>query len=193
LEYSKNLYICNLYCFHVDRYERSDDTLLAKIKEYSGLSQYELAKKLKWPSGRVDGSVRRLVNEKKVVIKILERNGRHVNLVYPKDDEASDGVKVPAKLLRVENPTWLNSAFVYALDSSTIGISGHEMPEWAEISCFQEETPISREAENVLIQIPERTRRFYDLKRKHKVLSVNGNNILVTISGNLVEQKKYPS
>jgi hypothetical protein len=67
------------------------------------------------------------------------------------------------------------------------------MPEWAEISCFKEETPISREADKVLIEIPEKTKRFYDWERKHRVLSVNGNDILVTISGNLVEQKKYPS
>ena len=171
----------------------SDDILLSKISEYPGLSQYELAKKLKWPSGRIDGSTRRLVNEKKIVIKILERNGRHVNLIYPKDDKPSDCVELPAKLLHVGNPTWLNSAFVYALDSSTIGISGHEMPEWAEISCFQEETPLRREAEKVLIQIPEKMKRFYDWDRKLRVLSVNGNNILVTISGNLVKQKKYPS
>jgi len=175
------------------RGRESDDILLGKIKEYPGLSQYELAKKLKWPSGRIDGSIRRLLNGKKIVIKILERNGRHVNLIYTKDDKPSDSVEVPAKLLRVENPTWLDSAYIYALDSSTIGISGQEMPEWEEISCFQEEIPIRQVSEKVLIQIPEKIKKFYDWEKKHRVLSVNGNNILVTISGNIVEQKKYPS
>jgi len=48
-------------------------------------------------------------------------------------------------------------------------------------------------SEKVLIQIPEKIKKFYDWEKKHRVLSVNGNNILVTISGNIVEQKKYPS
>jgi hypothetical protein len=175
------------------RGRESDDILLGKIREYPGLSQYELAKKLKWPIGRIDGSTRRLLNEKKVVIKILERNGRHVNLVYLKDDKPSNIIEVPAKLLDVGNPTWLDSAFVYALDSSTIGISGHAILEWEEISCFAEEIPIIREAEKIVVKIPEKIKRFYSLEQKHRVVSVNGNNLLITISGDVVEQKKYPS
>ena len=110
----------------------SDRILLETIKEYPGLSQYELAKKLKWQSGRVDGAIRRLLNEGQVVIKTLERNGRRVNLVYPEDSKPANVVVVPEALLHVGNPTWLDSAFIYALDSTTIGVSGHEMPEWAE-------------------------------------------------------------
>jgi hypothetical protein len=171
----------------------SDDILFDKIKEYPGLSQYELSKKLKWPIGRIDGSIRRLVNQKKIVIKILERNGRRVNLAYPKDEEPADVIEVPAKLLHADNPTWLDSAFVYALDSSTIGISGQEMPEWKETSCFLERIPIEKNAEKFVLKIPDNFKRFYDWERKHRVVSINGNNILITISGNIIEEKKYPS
>jgi len=171
----------------------SDQTLLELISGLHGLSQYEIGKKLKWPSGRVDGAIRRLLNEDRVFIKILERNGRHVNLVYPKEDKPSDTVEVPAKLLHVSNPTWLDSAFVYALDSTTVGISGHEMPEWKETSCFTEKIPIGKETGKLVFQIPERIKRFYNWERKHRVVSVNGNNILITISGNIIEEKKYPS
>ncbi len=171
----------------------SDEILLEIIKALPGLSQYELAQKLKWPSGRIDGSVRRLLKGKKVFIRILERNGRRVNLVYPADLKPEDRIEVPAKLLHVGNPTWFNSAFVYGLDSSTIGVSGHAMPEWAEISCFAEEIPITRDAEKVVVQIPERIKRFYNFEQKHRVVSVNGNNLLITISGNVVEDKKYPA
>jgi hypothetical protein len=31
------------------------------------------------------------------------------------------------------------------------------------------------------------------MQRKHRIVSINGNNILVTISGDIVEEKKYPS
>jgi hypothetical protein len=171
----------------------SDELLLAVVKDYPGLSQYELAKKLKWSSGRIDGSIRRLLNENLVVIKRVERNGRLVNLVYPKDGKPSNVIEVPAKLLHTENPTWLDSAFVYALDSTTIGIAGHEMPEWNEISCFIEEIPIRKDEEKIVLQIPEKFSRFYNIERKHKVVSVNGNNILVTISGDIIDEKKYPS
>jgi len=171
----------------------SDQVLLDIIEGYPGLSQYELAKKLKWPIGRIDGSIRRLLKEKKIFIKVLERNGRYVNLVCPKDDKPSNIIEVPAKLLNADNPTWLDSAFVYALDSSTIGISGHEMPEWKEISCFLEKIPIEKDTEKFVLRIPDNFKRFYDWERKHRVVSINGNNILITISGNIVEEKKYPS
>lgn len=171
----------------------SDQVLLDLIEGYPGLSQYELAKKLKWPSGRIDGSIRRLLREKKIFIKVLERNGRHANLICPKNEKPSDSIEVPARLLQIDNPTWLDSAFVYALDSSTIGIAGREMEEWKEVSCFLEKVQIKREYEKVILQIPENFKRFYDWERKHRVVSVNGNNLLITISGDIIEEKRYPS
>ena len=89
-----------------------------------GLSQYELTKKLKWNSGHVDGAIRRLVNQNLIVIKGFERNGRIVNLIYPKDSKPADLIEVPINLLQLENGQWQDCAFVYALDSTTIGITG---------------------------------------------------------------------
>jgi hypothetical protein len=172
---------------------RSDEALLCVIREQPGLSQYEIGKKLKWPSGHVDGAIRRLLNENKLFIRVLERNGRRVNLVYSKENKPSNVIEVPEKLLHTGNPTWQDVAFVYALDSTTIGISGSEMPEWNEISCFIEKIPIQKGKEKLVLEIPEKFRRFYDLERKHRVVSLNGNNILITISGNIIEEKKYPS
>jgi len=172
---------------------QSDEILLEIIRGQSGLSQYELGKKLKWPSGHVDGTIRRLINENKIFIRVLERNGRRVNLVYPKENKPSNVIEVPEKLLRKGNPMWQDFAFVYALDSTTVGISGHEMPEWKETSCFTEKIPIGKETGKLVFQIPERIKRFYNWERKHRVVSVNGNNILITISGNIIEEKKYPS
>ncbi len=172
---------------------QSDEILLEIIRGQPGLSQYEIGKKLKWPSGHVDGAIRRLLNENKIFIRVLERNGRRVNLVYPKENKPSNVIEVPAKLLRKGNPTWQDAAFVYALDSTTIGISGREMPEWNEISCFIEKIPIQKREEKLILEIPEKFKWFYDLERKHRVVSLNGNNILITVSGNIIEEKKYPS
>lgn len=173
--------------------KESDEILLETIKKYPGLSQYELAKKLGWPSGHIDGSIRRLLNTNEIFIRVLERNGRRVNLVYPKDQKPSGIIEVPIDLLHTGNPIWNEGAFVYALDSSTIGISGEEMPEWEEISCFVERIPIRKSAETAVLQIPEKIARFYNMERKHRVVSINGNTILVTISGDIVEEKKYPA
>jgi hypothetical protein len=171
----------------------SDKLLLETIKNYPGLSQYELIKKLDWQSGRVDGAIRRLVNKNLIVIKSIERNGRQVNLAYPKDRQSSSLVTVPANLLQTENQAWLDWAYVYALDSATIGIAGQEMPEWKEASCFSEKIPVKKDKENLILQIPDKMNRFYNIERKHKVTTINGNAVLITISGNIIEEKKYPS
>jgi N12 class adenine-specific DNA methylase len=175
------------------RGKESDKILLEAIKKYPGLSQYELAKKLRWPSGHIDGSIRRLLNANEIFIRVLERNGRRVNLVYPKDQKPSNIIEVPIDLLRRGNPIWSESAFIYALDSSTIGISGEEMPEWEEISCFSEKIPIRKGAETAVLQIPEKIVRFYNMERRHRVVSINGNTILATVSGEIIKEKKYPS
>ena len=172
---------------------KSDKILFDMIKKYPGLSQYELGKKLGWNSGHVDGSIRRLLNQNKIFIRILERNGRRVNLVYPKDQKPLNVIEVPAELLRTANPAWKEYAFVYALDSSTIGISGYQTPEWEETSCFLEKIPIKETNKKMILQIPDKFWRFYNLERKHRVVSINGNNILITVSGDIVEEKKYPS
>jgi len=171
----------------------SDEILLKVIERYPGLSQYELGKKVGWPSGRVDGSVRRLLNGNMVFIRVLERGGRRVNLVYPIGQKPLNVIEVPAELFCVDNPVWDEFAFVYALDSSTIGVSGREMPEWGEIACFLERVPIRKDGEKIVFEVPERFWRFYSLERKHRVVSVNGNNLLITVSGDIVEEKKYPS
>ena len=43
------------------------------------------------------------------------------------------------------------------------------------------------------MEIPEKFWRFYKLDRKHRAVSINGNNLLITVSGDIVEEKKYPS
>jgi hypothetical protein len=75
-------------------------------------------------------------------------------------------IEVPADLLHFENQMWLDCAFVYALDSATIGIAGHEMPEWNEIFCFIEKIPITKDKEKIILQIPEKFSRFYNIDRK---------------------------
>ena len=171
----------------------SDKLLLDTIIDYPGLSQYELTQKLKWNSGHVDGAIRRLVNQNLIVIKGFERNGRIVNLIYPKDNKPADLVEVPVNLLQFENGQWHDCAFLYALDSTTIGITGQESPEWEEIAGFTETTPIKKNKATITLHIPDKFNRFYKIERKHKTTSLTNNAVLITISGNLIQEKKYPA
>jgi hypothetical protein len=57
--------------------------------------------------------------------------------------------------LKNGNPLWDEYAYVYALDSSTIGISGREMSGWDEISCFLEKIPIQKTKNKIVFKIPE--------------------------------------
>ena len=176
-----------------ERGKNSDRILLQVIKDYPGLSQYELARKLNWHSGRVDSATRRLLRSKQVFLRVIERNGRKVNLVYPEDQKPSNLLEIPKELLKTSNPIWKDQAFFYALDSSTIGISGKRITGWKEISCFMKATSLESSEGKLLFSIPDEFRRFYNLDRKHRVVSINGNNLLVTVSGDIIEEKSYPS
>jgi hypothetical protein len=171
----------------------SDKLLLDTINQYPGLSQYELGRKMKWHSGHVDGAIRRLFNQNLITIKGLERNGRTVNLIYPKDTKPQDIIEVKADYLTYENGEWQNQAYVYALDSTTIGITGTEIPEWKEYAAFTAVIPIKRQNDMLILQLPEKFKTFYQITRKHRVAGLSSNTILVTVSGTLVEVKKYPA
>jgi hypothetical protein len=116
-----------------------------------------------------------------------------VNLIYPKDCKPSDLIEVPVNLLQFENDEWCDCAFVYALDSTTIGIAGSEISEWKEHSCFTATMPIKKQGEKIVFHIPPKFVSFYNITRKHKAVSVNDNTLLITISGNLIQEKKYPA
>lgn len=178
----------------ITRGGRSEEFLLSIVRGYPGLSLYELSRKAKWTIGRVDGTVRRLLRAREVFIKVVERNGRRVNLVYPADQKPSNIVEVPSDLLRAHNPLWSEEAFIYALDNTTIGISGEELSDWNDISCFNLRIPIERANGKVSLVIPEKFMSFYHLEEKHRTISVGARaHILITISGDIVETKKYPS
>lgn len=62
---------------------KSEQALLEAVKKSPGLSFYELAGVLKWTTGRVHGTAKRLLNLNAICIRLVIRNGRRTNLVYP--------------------------------------------------------------------------------------------------------------
>jgi hypothetical protein len=166
------------------RGNQTDKRLLKFVTIHPGLSQYELAKQLKTSSGHIDGAVRRLLQQHKITLRALERTGRKVNLIYPKNKKSMNAIEVPSSLLKTQMPAG-EQVFVYALDSSTIGISGKDEPDWREIAGFQDRIVLKTAAGKTIMPLPERFLRFYDLKRKNRVVSFNGGHILITVNGNL--------
>jgi len=171
---------------------QTDQALLKFVRANPGMSQYELTKQLKTSSGHVDGAVRRLLKQHKLTLRVLERTGRKVNLIYPKNQKPMNVIEVPSSLLKAEMSV-CGEVFVYALDSSTIGISGKEEPDWNEVSGFQEKIVLKTTVGKIIIELPELFLRFYDLRRKHRIVSFNGGHILITVSGDLIEEKSYPA
>jgi hypothetical protein len=163
------------------------DTLLLKaIQESPGLSLYELHNRLGWSIGKVDGSKDRLLASRRIAVTELNRNGRHVNLVYPRSKEAHSTVSVPKTLLHMSNPTWTHESIFYALDSANIGVTGKPFPEWEKYARFKAKVkPVSLK-NKLILKIPKQFSLFYDLERKHYTPSVFDNRVLITIDGDIV-------
>ncbi len=181
------------------RGKESDSLLLQSIIMYPGLSEYQLAKRLEWKSGKVDGSIRRLLNQGLITINHTERGGRTTNLIYPKqtlyptETKPTNTVEFPAKLLQPDSGKWGKGAFIYALNINTIGIAGAEKGEWKESAAFTSQILLRRKRDKMIFEIPEKFSHFYQIDKKHLTTLVSGDAVQITISGNIVEEKKYPA
>jgi len=168
---------------------RVNDELYSLIEKDPGLSKYELTKRSGWSMGKTDGAVNRLLAEGRVFIKEIERDGRQVKLAYPSSLRPSSTITIPKEELRRGNPTWLGTAYFYALDSETLGISGVEFDVWEGIARFKGVGPIEYIDGKAVIELPDDFKGFYNLERKHFSVSLNANNILVTITGRIVASR----
>jgi hypothetical protein len=160
--------------------------ILKLIENDPGLSKYELSKKLCWSTGKTDGAISRLLKTRKIYLKEIERDGRIVHLVYPSDLPPSEIIKIPESELKIGNPLWIDKSYFYALDSETLGITGKEFPIWDEIAHFKESNNIKFENGEAIIELPETFKEHYKLNEKHYSVSLNANNILVTITGKII-------
>lgn len=177
----------NTESLHALRSRETNSELYQLIESEPGLSKYELKNELKWSMGKTDGSIRRLLESGQIIIKKIERDGRQVSLIYPNSYRSTNVVKIPIMELEIHNPIWMNGAFMYALDSETIGVTGRRFRTWGNISRFMKEIPLRKDDEHIMFEFPEEFRRFYQLDRKHRVVSINANNVIINISGNIIE------
>ena len=166
-----------------------DRELLEMIKAAPGLSLYELHNRLKWSIGRVDGSKNRLLASKKIIVTEIDRNGRHVALVYPRSRNSQNSVTIPKSFLRMSNPAWKHQAIFYALDNLSIGITGEQFLEWENAARFKEKVKPQSQKGNIHLRIPQDFVKFYGLENKHITKSVADNRVLLTVDGNIVRER----
>lgn len=161
--------------------ELTDSIVLQEVKKRPGLTISEIANRLGWTNGRVDGSVNRLILKKKVRVKHFIRRGMLVKKVYPLDypSRTPEVIEIPKEMINYS--VWKNSAFAYALSRSIIGISHKEIDEWNKKALFKESVSLEESGENIVVKLPEKFTEFYQLSNSDISLSTIGNCVLITV------------
>ncbi|MCW4046574.1 MAG: winged helix-turn-helix domain-containing protein [Candidatus Bathyarchaeota archaeon] len=158
----------------------TDAVVLGEIMKKPGITVSEIAETFGWSNGKVDGSINRLCAEGKVSVKHYLQRGMLVKRVYPKEYHVKPGdIQVPEKM--VNRSLWTDSAVVYALSRSTIGVAPEQVEEWDKKALFKDCARITRDKENIVVTMPERFCDFYQLENSDMSVSAIGNFILVTV------------
>ncbi len=171
---------------HSVRRRITNGEIYALIEREPGLSKYELGKELNWTPGKTDGAIKRLLKEERIFIKEIQREGKRVGLIYPAHMRPDEDVSIPLEELEINNPIWMDTAFMYALNMYTIGVTGNLFDQWDDISLFTREISIRKDNDEIRFKFPEEFKRFYELNHKHYNISINGNKVLLIVSGNIV-------
>jgi len=164
----------------------TNEELSQLIEQEPGLSKYEIKKKLRWSMGKTDGAIRRLLASKKIFIRKIERDGRRVSLIFPIDMMPTNIVTIPKTELEIENPIWTDKAFMYALDSETIGVTGEEYEKWDDAR-FRNEISIKDDGAEISFGFSRDFIEFYNLEEKHYSVSIVSNRVLISITGRIIE------
>jgi len=163
------------------RGEKTDALVLREVELRPGSTVHDIAVRLDWTNGRVDGSVNRLISQGKVKVRHIFRKGTLVKEVYPKEHipKPRDVVKIPRNM--IDDDMWNERVEVYALSRSTIGISPRRVEEWDKRAFRREQISIRKSAEALEIKLPSSISDFYQLDNSETSLSTTGDLALVTI------------
>ncbi len=159
----------------------TDSIILETIQRKPGATIAEIAQDLEWTNGKVDGSVNRLITEGKASIKYYLKRGTLVKKVYPvnHDKVPTRQITIPGAMINLD--VWMQQAFVYALSRSTVGIAPRKVEEWDAKAFSKQAVLIGKEAERVVLELPERFAEFYQLKNSEISLSTVGDFVFVTV------------
>lgn len=164
--------------------EGTDQVLFRVVVGNPRLSLYELAQEIGWGVGKVDGSVKRLLEKGLIKVECFIKAGRRVKLVSAVDYESSPDVfSVPQDIL--DSALWKDNVHVYGLDRLTIGVSGKPVPEWDEAAVLKSKAPVKRVKENLVFRLPKKFVEFYALGKSIVTLSTAKDVVLLTVEGQM--------
>jgi len=173
----------------------TDKIVLDEVKNKSGLGIREIANKLKWTNGRVDGSINRLLQQNKVRVRHFLKRGVLVKKVYPIDYVLSPHEEfiIPREL--VDDDLWKKNVFAYAISRSTIGLSPIPSVEWKKTSLIHEEAEVLFEKDVLHLNLPESIVDFYNLDNSETSLSLIGNSAIISVEATVIPidlPQEYP-
>ncbi len=155
---------------------QTDEALLSFLREKPGaISLYQLAQELGWSVGRVQKSSERLLNKDLIIYRRLLLGGRYLKLIVPTSTGGTRSLPLPtvrgiqmentlAIPFDIDNATcWKDHAFIYALNSLTLGVSCQPEEEWHSKALFETKASLQKEDAVVYLQLPERVFSFYIL------------------------------
>jgi hypothetical protein len=159
----------------------TDSIVLKEIMKKPGVTVSEIAETLRWSNGKTDGSINRLLLNKKIIIKHYLQRGMLLKRVYPENylSRPKNIVELPTKI--IDQKLWNKSAFVYALSRSTIGFAPEEIEEWNEKALFKDHVDFQKNKDNIQVMIPNNLEMFYQLENSDMSISTIGNLALVTV------------
>ena len=161
--------------------EMTDSSVLGEVTQKPGVAVSEIAEALNWSNGKVDGSLNRLIAQKKITVKHLLKKGVLVKRIYPQKyvEKSKNIIELP---LKNTNPKlWQKSGYVYALSRSTIGFAPKEIEEWNEKALFRDCINFKKNNKQIEFVIPKQLETFYQLTNSDISLSSLGGIALVTV------------
>jgi hypothetical protein len=160
--------------------------LLSIVKEAPGLSAYDASLKLHKPPATVHSAIKRMARKGEVGTRSVLRKTGKVTLLYPNDYSFPDNtlVEIPREVVHNGNPSWL-SAFIYALNDESIGVSGEPVPEWEANCLWKEQAKVDREHAGLLVRLPEKIASFYQIEKKEVMQVFLNNKTLLTMIGTI--------
>lgn len=163
------------------RGRETDALALEEIELTPGVTVGELAEEFGWSNGKADGSVSRLAAEGRVQVKHILRRGNLVKKVYPQHYAAPHPGHIEIPLSMIDRDAWEDTAKVYLLSRSTIGISPERVQEWESKALGKELVPISRTRRSIELELPPSVVDFYQLENSEVTLSTSRNVALIIV------------
>jgi hypothetical protein len=169
----------------LEKGRETDNAVLKVVRGHPGLGISDIAKKLGWTNGRVDGSVNRLISEEKVKVMHFSRKGILIKKVFPIGFESKSykAFEIPKDL--IINEMWRKEIFAYAVSRSTIGLSPIPRKEWA-LAPIKDRLKVQLKEDTLQIDLPDAFVDFYKLNNSETSLSIMGDLAMITVEATVI-------